>query len=384
VVGQPAVCPDMFRNIKGQNSALQALRLAMDNNRIAQAYLFHGIDGVGKFTTALYFGMALNCFSISEFRPCGKCTSCRKFLALDHPDLLYIFPSPNLGLTLDGEITKTDYIKEYEGYIGNKVATPWEDFNFSSKLMIRRESMSWLIKRLSYSNFEAAYRICIIEDVDMMNTETSNAFLKTLEEPPDSTVIILLTNNLAQLLPTVVSRCQAIHFQPVSPSMIESVLRDSFHTPLEQARIASHIADGSVKRAIHLVHNDSSELREQAFEVFQMAYQGKDLTHYKSLQANIKNLNAEKAIEIIRHLCLAAGDLNFVTDMPEQIVNIDKREILSQARHKLAHLDEASFNARILDYALLMEDYIRKLRGNVNLQLVLLNLYLQLKRLFRP
>ena len=110
----------MFRNIKGQAGALKILKLALENNRVAQAYLFHGSDGVGKFTTALYFGMALNCLSKSEFRPCGVCASCRKFMALDHPDLIYLFPTPNLGLNLDGEITKSEFIPEYAGYIATR------------------------------------------------------------------------------------------------------------------------------------------------------------------------------------------------------------------------------------------------------------------------
>jgi len=98
----------MFRNIKGQAGALKILKLALENNRVAQAYLFHGSDGVGKFTTALYFGMALNCLSKSEFRPCGVCASCRKFMALDHPDLIYLFPTPNLGLNWTAKSPKAN------------------------------------------------------------------------------------------------------------------------------------------------------------------------------------------------------------------------------------------------------------------------------------
>lgn len=373
----------MFRNIKGQSSAQQILKLALENDRIAQAYLFHGKDGVGKFTTALYFGMALNCMAKSEFRPCGVCSSCRKFLALDHPDLLYLFPTPNLGLNLDGEITKTEYKSEYEGYIRNKIDTPWEDYQFSSNIMIRKESMSWLIKRLNLSSYEASHRICIIEDADMMNIETSNAFLKTLEEPPEATVIILVTNNLAQLLPTIVSRCQPVHFQAVTPSVMEGILRDSFNVSPELARTASHIADGSVKRAIHFAHNASSELRERAFEILEMAATGKDLAYFRSLQNLTRRFNAESAIEVLRYSSLFAGDLNLVLDAPEQVVNIDKRDFLLGARQKVENVDPAAYTDRVINFVLQMENYVRKLHGNVNLQLVMLNLFFELKQLFR-
>jgi len=193
----------MFRNIKGQDHALQILKMAMDNDRIAQAYLFHGADGVGKFTTALYFGMALNCLSLSEFRPCGVCNSCRKFLAFEHPDFIYLFPTPNLQLTVDGEIKSPEGLRQYEAYIKNKIEAPWQDYYFSSSIEIRMESVSMLIKRLDFSIYEANWRVCIIEEADQMNIPTANAFLKTLEEPPRQTVIILVTNRLSMLLPTI-------------------------------------------------------------------------------------------------------------------------------------------------------------------------------------
>ncbi|MDZ4122323.1 MAG: DNA polymerase III subunit delta', partial [Candidatus Cloacimonadaceae bacterium] len=158
----------MFRQIIGQDHALGLFKSAMANDRVAQAYLFHGNDGVGKFITALYFGMALNCFSAGEFRPCGVCTSCRKFLNLDHPDFIYIFPTPNMKMSTSGEIKDAQAYKEYESFIENKKNTPWKDFFFSSSAEIRKESIMMLQQRLELSISEASYRICIIEDADKM------------------------------------------------------------------------------------------------------------------------------------------------------------------------------------------------------------------------
>ena len=374
----------LFQKIRGQSRALKILFQAIENEHIAHAYLFHGIEGVGKFTTALYFGMALNCLANKEFRPCGVCSSCHKFLHFEHPDLIYLFPTPNLQLTPDGEIKNDEYRKEYEGYLRNKIETPWEDYRFSSNIMIRKESISWLIKRLNISSYEAKYRICIIEDADLMNIETANAFLKTLEEPPESTVIILTTNNPSQLLPTIVSRCQPIHFQPVDPNVIAQILIDDFNTSPRTARIVSQIADGSVKYAIHLVQGESSKLRERAFEIMQMALEGNDLAYYRSLQANLQKYNAENLIEIIRYLCMFVGDLDLIESAEEQVVNIDKKDFLIEARAKIPIQNSAELTDKVLDFVLLMQDYIRKIRGNVNLQLIQQNLYFQLNNLFRP
>ena len=98
----------MFSKIKGQDKAISILQRAIENDKIANSYLFYGPDGVGKFTTALYFGMALNCHAILENRPCGLCPSCLKFLAYSHLDMVYVFPFPKESgrndISLEGEI----------------------------------------------------------------------------------------------------------------------------------------------------------------------------------------------------------------------------------------------------------------------------------------
>ncbi len=373
----------MFRNIKGQAGVLQILATALDHDRVAQAYLFHGIDGVGKFTTALYFGMALNCLAKSEFRPCGVCTSCRKFLALDHPDLIYIFPSSKLELSEEGEIKKSEQRQEYDAFIRNKIETPWVDYLFSSKVMIRRESIDWMIRRLNLSIYEANYRICIIENAELMNQESSNAFLRTLEESSVSTVIILLTERLSQLLPTIVSRCQPIYFHPVAPPVISDILVQKFNASPESARTASHIANGSVKRAIRLAQSDSSQLRDLAFQIFQMAAGDKELAFFASLRSPALKLTAEMVIELIKYVSLFVGDLNLVQAAPEQVVNIDKREYLLEQRKALPAAQAENCADQALNFTLAMEDLARKVYGNVNLQLVMLNLYLQLSKIFR-
>jgi len=106
----------MFRQIKGQEQALSVLKHAIHSGKVGQAYLFYGPEGVGKFTTALYFGMALNCQSEDLEKPCGVCNSCKKFLQFSHPDFIYVFPTPNLKLSVEGDIQESKYVSEYQGY----------------------------------------------------------------------------------------------------------------------------------------------------------------------------------------------------------------------------------------------------------------------------
>lgn len=371
----------MFNKIKGQNGAISNLKAAIANQRVAQAYLFHGGAGTGKFTTALGFGMALNCLAQSEYRPCGQCSSCRKFQALDHPDLLYIFPSSNLKLSLEGEIGNPDAKKEYDEYMQLKRESPWEQYRFSSNTMIRIESINWLIKRLSLSVHEARHRLCLIENADQMNVESQNAFLKTLEEPPADTVIILISSQPSKLLPTVVSRCQPLRFQDLAPGVMEEVLCDEFHIPREQARAAAHISAGNIKRAIRFAQNENSEHRSQAFEILQMAAVGKDLALFRHIQALPRSFTAESAIGVLRYLQMFVGDLALISNAPQQIVNIDKEDFLKSLREKLSGSDPAELGERILNFTKTVEDYIRRLQGNINPRLVMINLCTNLKSL---
>lgn len=372
----------MFRQIKGQEHALKILQLAMDNDRISQAYLFHGADGVGKFTTALYFGMAVNCLSKSEFRPCGVCSSCRKFLAFDHPDFIYVFPTPNLQMNSEGEFKTGEGQKQYAAFIRNKRKTPWNDHYFKSAVEIRRDNITYLTRRLDLSIYEANYRICIIEDADEMNIPTANAFLKTLEEPPRDTLIFLLTSHLSLLLPTIISRCQPVYFPPLSPSVIEGILRDKFNVSSDTARMAAKIADGSVKRAVKLTQSDASAIRDHAFEIVQMAAAEQDLAFYTSVNSAPRT-NAETVTELIKHLCLFVGDLSLIHNSPEQITNVDKRDWLQAVSAPLIETDPDRLADRVLNFMLEMEDLLRKVNGNVNLSLVMQNLYFKLCKIFR-
>jgi len=140
----------MFKNIVGQQKALAVIINAIHTNKVANSYLFYGKDGVGKFTTALYFGMALNCTNPKDGLPCGKCNSCKKFLELSHPDLLYIFPTPKLDISEDGNIKSETLLKEYRAYIENKKHTPWKKFYFSKSTGIQIDSIRMLEHKINF------------------------------------------------------------------------------------------------------------------------------------------------------------------------------------------------------------------------------------------
>ncbi|MDD2331215.1 MAG: DNA polymerase III subunit [Candidatus Cloacimonetes bacterium] len=369
----------MFRKIRGQTRAIQLLNNAISHDRIAQAYLFHGREGVGKFMTAFYFGMALNCLSSSEYRPCGVCASCHKFLAFEHPDFIYLFPTPNYKISPTGEIKDGSSLKEYEAYLSNKRESPWKTFFFPGSTEIRKESIMMLQHRLNLSIHEAAYRICLIEDADQMNQATANAFLKTLEEPPQRTVIILVTQRLSVLLPTIVSRCQLVYFNPLPRSVMESILIESFAVDPPTARTASLIADGNLKTSIRIAQESSSENRELALKLLSLAAYDKELEFNAFLQKSRELVSGDYLVEVINHLAIFVNDLALLSTHSELLTNIDQISLLTDIATRSVNLGEGC-----LEVLLTFEDLKRKIAGHVNSSLILIKIYFTLRKLFLP
>ncbi len=212
-----------FREIKGQDRAINILKRAIANDHIAHSYLFHGPDGVGKRETAISFAMAINC---AEYNgdACGICTPCRKISSGIHPDITVIDPE-------GGEI-KIGAIRD-------------------------------LINGMVYKPLEAKKRVVIVNGAERFNLSSSNAFLKTLEEPPADTVIVLITSNPDMLLQTILSRCQKVSFSQIPPHIIAGILMEKAGIEKEQAEFAASMANGSPGKAISLSSEDIQQTRSE-------------------------------------------------------------------------------------------------------------------------
>jgi len=367
----------MFSQIKGQDRAIKLLNNSIQHNRISQAYLFYGPEGVGKFTTALYYGMALNCLSASTKRPCGACASCHKFIEFSQTDLTYIFPTPNLKLTDEGVIKESKYISEYNDYIENRKHSPWKSFFFSSKLMIRKESIIMLQRRLELAQTEGAYRVCIVEDADEMNEEASNSFLKTLEEPPSNTVIILTTTKMQSLLPTIVSRCQLVYFQPLSHKVIEDMLTSKYLIDKTIAKTYSRISNGNLEQAIRLTGDSKQESRNLMIAIVEAALKKDDMFVINMVSSVKEKYKAELMHDLLFHLALWFNDMAKLYIDRKDINSLDQLELLEKCLK-----NNPDWDTDIPNSLSFIDDLHRKIDGNVNIQLILINLYNHLRKNF--
>jgi len=363
----------MFNEIKGQDKAIRMLLNSIKNNRIAQAYLLHGPEGVGKFTTALFFGMAINCLSAEIKRPCGICVSCKKYLDLSHPDLSYIFPTPNIKLTESGDMN-SQAINEYATYIENRKNTPWQKIYFSTNAEIRKGSIEILQKKLEFTQREGRYRFCIIEDADEMNPNTANSFLKTLEEPPDNTVLVLLTSNIQSMLATVVSRCQLVFFQPLSNKTIEEILISKHHLDKQSARTYSKVSNGNLEHATRLALDNKHESRKLMITFIESSLNNHDSVIINLFTGSKDRYRADFVHDFLYHLALWVNDLTNLNNNINEISNADNLPLLQACSEKMCNWDERSHS-----FLLFIDKLHKNIDGNVNVNLILINLYFELK-----
>jgi DNA polymerase III subunit delta' len=362
-------------DIKGQDKVIRILSNAIEHNRISQAYLFHGPEGVGKFTTALNFGMAINCIAKANKRPCGTCVSCRKYLDLNHPDFSYIFPIPRMKTNETGDM-KSQSVDEYLTYLENRKNTPWLKVYFSSNAEIRKESIDILIKKLEFTQLEGKYRICIIEDADEMNQNTSNSFLKTLEEPPINTVFILITTKLQAILPTILSRCQLVFFQPLSYKLIEDILISKHKADKQTAKTYSRIANGNLEQAIRLSGESKHESRNLVITFLVSALKHDDTTIISMLSSARERLKTEMIHDMLYYLAMFIHDITSLGDGRTDVINSDNQQLLASC--SLVASDWEGKSLAFLNY---IDDLHQKLDGNVNVQFILVNLYHKLKEM---
>jgi DNA polymerase III subunit delta' len=242
----------MFTDIIGHAGPIRILKRAVLTGRIPNAYLFVGPPNVGKTLTALQLAKVLNCERAGEFADadgvecCDECPNCRDLNQAHHPDLMVV--RPRVSLKGDDDIADTaDDAEDSE-------ETP--DFVEIEGSMIRVQQITSLIEHSFLKRVRAKRKVYIVTAVETMNAEAENRLLKTLEEPPPNTVLILTSSNLGALLPTTISRCQVIKFEPVPAIEAERRLQERFpDMPADQLQSLVALAGGRIGWAINMLQH---------------------------------------------------------------------------------------------------------------------------------
>ncbi len=202
----------------------------VEQERIPQALLINGVAGLGKKQLALHFAQYLICLDRQEKKACGHCASCQLFKANTHPDFILLEPEE------PGKAIGVDLIRQ-------------------------------LIIKLALKPQYSGYRVVLIKPADKMNTNSANAFLKCLEEPPERTVFLLLTEQMQQLPATIISRCQKLLLVHPDAHSVSHWLQEKGVT--EQQNLLLNLAQGAPLQALAYAKENMLEQRQQCFEDWQ-------------------------------------------------------------------------------------------------------------------
>jgi DNA polymerase-3 subunit delta' len=298
-----------FSQIVGHSKQLETLRLALAHGRLHHAYLFVGAAGLGKKTIGLSLAKAIHC-SVASGDFCGECADCARIQAGNHPDVRLIEP-------------------------------------LAGKKEISIQQIRELEKELNLRSFSGNKKIVILDPATLMNLSAQNALLKTLEEPPNDSLLILIAASVGELLPTLRSRCLRVSFAPLARDQVAAFLVSEKKVPVEEAELLAVMSRGSLEAVAAADPQDLLARRHRWIVLLLRGASGDYRTAAETAEALAGN--KEESLGFLQWAESWYRDLLVytVTQNQQDVVNVDmlpQIEQLSAAvelEHLLARIAEA-------------------------------------------
>jgi DNA polymerase-3 subunit delta' len=288
---------------------------ALKKNILASAYLFYGESGTGKWAMALELAKAINC-ETEQWAGCDDCSTCQRIDKMAHPDVTVIFPVPSPK-------SKEKDEKELERYKEKKIKEPYAEVKFERSVNIPVEHIRNLQKDIYLKPFEGKRKVIIIAEAEKMHNSSANSLLKTLEEPPADATLILTTNDLNKLLPTVVSRCQQIRFGRIPVGLIRERLMRVYDVDERKASYLANLAQGSYGRALDLLEGEKETLRRDGIQLIAVALDGKMTPIVQVVSELLERWDRNSVMEMFEFLASAFRDMYVQREGRGRLINSD-------------------------------------------------------------
>lgn len=252
-----------FKDILGLSHIKNHLVQSADNGRIPHAQLFVGPEGCGTLPMALAYAQYVLCKNTNGENNTGVATCNIQCEQYAHPDLHFAFPVANSDRVKKHAVSN-HYMKEWRSFL---LEQPYGNlFDWYRLIGIEKkqgqigvDEAQDVVKKLTLKSYEGGYKVMLIWMADKLNTAAANKLLKLIEEPPEKTVFILITEDEEQIIQTIRSRCQIIHFPPLAEAAITEALMAKNLAETDAIRIA-HEANGNYNKALDLLTNDSEDI----------------------------------------------------------------------------------------------------------------------------
>jgi DNA polymerase-3 subunit delta' len=252
-----------FADIPGQEETKIRLIRTVQEQKVSHAQLFAGPEGCGGFALALAYASYINCENRTESDSCGVCKSCIKYNKLIHPDLHFVFPVVK-GKKVTDPVSDS-YISEWRELVKKSpffTLNKWLDSIEigNAQGIIPAAEADEIIRKLSLKTFESDFRVMIIWLPEKMHPSTSNKLLKMIEEPPEKTLFLLVTEEPDKIIPTILSRCQLVKIPAFHASDISSYVMAAYGKDSEKADDFGRVSMGNICRAAELSENEDATL----------------------------------------------------------------------------------------------------------------------------
>ncbi|WP_299900358.1 DNA polymerase III subunit delta' [uncultured Aquimarina sp.] len=377
----------LFSEILGLTHIKSYLTTSVERGRIPHAQLFVGSSGSGTLPMAIAYAQYILCQNIEGENTGGNQACNVKFNHLAHPDLHFAYP-----------VATNDKVKKHP--TANHFAEEWRTFVkdtpygsiFDWYLLLGIEKKQGqigvdealeVVKKLSLKSYEGGYKVMLIWMADKMNIAASNKLLKLIEEPPERTVFILITEKEEQIIQTIRSRCQVLHFPPLGEQVIQDALKTSENISDTEALKIAHQANGDYNKALHLLHQDGGDeqFEDWFIQWVRTAFRAKgnksavnDLIRWSESIAGAGRETQKKFLNYCLDFFRQALLLNYGA---EDLVFLEPKT----NGFKLQNFAPFIHGANIMDISKELQDAIYHIERNGNAKIILTDLSIKLTRL---
>ena len=350
----------------------------VNNNKVGNAYIFSGPEGSGKEALSIAFAQFLNC-SHRKLTPCLKCSSCIRYNKLQHEMLDLIVPLPTYKNSKNEIDNSTLSLLNQE--IKNKSTDPYYKIRIPKANRILIQSIRELRKRLYFKSEKIYRKVVLIFDSHLLcsgQSESANALLKILEEPPDNTTLILVTDYKDLILPTIISRCQFLGVPRFSDSFIQNWLRTK-NIDEDNIILISGLSGGNIHQARFLVEKPIEDLKKLINEMI-TSLLNKNPELWYSFINTYSRMALSKPDSFKFFFGLIAIWFRSVYRKKMKISDpLHKTELVKN----INYFNSKYINAKLLDIVLEIEDVIIGIKQNLYMPLRLTNMILNIQKLLK-
>lgn len=321
-----------FKDIIGQEATQKRLIQEVQEGRIPHAQLFCGPVGVGKLPLALAYARYICCPHHTETDACGTCPSCVKWDKLVHPDVHFVFPIVNKAKGGKASVCN-DFLPQWRQQL---LASPYFYLNHwldsmgaeNKQAQIFAQESDEIIRKLNLKSSEGGYKVTIVWQPEKMNPTCANKLLKLLEEPPEKTVFLLVSEAPEMILSTILSRTQRFNIPKIEETEVAVALQTKYGVQPKDSETIAHLANGNFIKALETIHlNEENELFFNLFvSLMRLSYQRKirEMKQWSEQLAGIGRERQKNFLEYCQRMIrenfiynLHRREMNYMT-LPEQ------------------------------------------------------------------